>query len=236
MKKIGLIGGISWTSTLDYYRFFNQGINSKLGGLNSAECIIYSLNFSDVQNKGWTNSFDLIFDACKSLVSSNVDAIVLCANTAHLFADEIQEKIDIPIIHIASATAKEINRRKLNKVGLLGTKFTMEMGFYRDKLKEYDIETIIPSDKKDIEIIQNIVKNELGKGIVTKESKERFINYANKLVERGAEGIVLGCTEIPMLIEQKDFNFPVFDTTKIHVENMINFAVESEKPVANKRI
>jgi len=233
MKKIGLIGGISWTSTLDYYRLFNQCINSKLGGLNSAECIIYSLNFSDVQNKGWTNSFDLIFDACKSLVSSNVDAIVLCANTAHLFVDEIQEKIDILIIHIASATAKEINKRKLSKVGLLGTKFTMEMGFYRDKLKEYDIETIIPTDIKDIEIIQDIVKNELGKGIVTKKSKEKFINYANKLVEKGAEGIVLGCTEIPMLIEQKDFNFPVFDTTKIHVEGMINFALESENLVAN---
>ncbi|PKG44119.1 aspartate/glutamate racemase family protein [Psychroflexus sp. MES1-P1E] len=226
MKKIGLIGGISWTSTLDYYKFLNQGINLKLGGLNSAECIIYSLNFSDVQNKGWTNSFDLIFDACKSLVSSNVDAIVLCANTAHLFADEIQEKIDIPILHIATATAKEINRKKLRKIGLLGTKFTMEMGFYRDKLKKYDIETIIPTDEKDIEIIQNIVKNKLGKGIVTKDSKEKFINYANKLVERGAEGIVLGCTEIPMLIKQKDFNFPVFDTTKIHVESIIKFALE----------
>lgn len=226
MKKIGLVGGISWTSTLDYYKFLNQGINLKLGGLNSAECIIYSLNFSDVQNTGWTNSFDLIFDACQSLVSSNVDAIVLCANTAHLFADEIQGKIDIPILHIASATAKEINRKKLRTIGLLGTKFTMEMGFYRDKLKEYDIETIIPTDEKDIETIQNIVKNELGKGIVTKDSKEKFINYANKLVERGAEGIVLGCTEIPMLIEQKDFNFPVFDTTKIHVESIIKFALE----------
>jgi len=234
MKKIGLVGGISWTSTLDYYKYLNQGINSKLGGLNSAQCIIYSLNFSDIQNKGWTNSFDLIFDACKNLVSSNVNAIVLCANTAHLFADEIQEKIDIPIIHIASATAKEINRKKLSKVGLLGTKFTMEMDFYRNKLKEYSIETIIPTDKKDVEEIQDIVKNELGKGIVTKESKEKFINYANKLVERGAEGIVLGCTEIPMLIEQKDFNFPVFDTTKIHVENIIDFALESENLVAHK--
>ena len=210
MKKIGLIGGISWTSTLDYYRFFNQGINSKLGGLNSAECIIYSLNFSDVQNKGWTKSFDLIFNACKSLVSSNVDAIVLCANTAHLFADEIQEKIDIPIIHIASATAKEINKKKLSKVGLLGTKFTMEMGFYRDKLKEFDIGTIIPIDKKDIEIIQNIVKNELGKGIVTKESKKKFINCANKLVERGAEGIVLGCTEIPSAWQKTKFQHLVY--------------------------
>ena len=234
MKKIGLVGGISWTSTLDYYKYINQSINERLGGLNSAECIIYSLNFADIQDRGWTNSYDLIFNACKSLVSSDVDFIVLGANTAHLFADEIQEKINIPIIHIAAATAKEINRKKLSKFGLLGTKFTMEMDFYRDKLKECGIETIVPTDKKDIEEIQNIVKNELGKGIVTKESKKKFIDYAYTMVERGAEGIVLGCTEIPMLIEQKDFNFPVFDTTKIHVESIINFALESEKPGANK--
>ncbi|WP_036379304.1 aspartate/glutamate racemase family protein [Muricauda sp. MAR_2010_75] len=233
MKKIGFVGGISWTSTLDYYKYLNQGINEKLGGLNSAECIINSLNFSDIQNKGWTNSFDLIFGACKNLVSSNVDAIVLCANTAHLFADKIQSKIDIPIIHIGEATAIEIKKEKLNKVGLLGTKFTMEMDFYRNKLKEYNIETIIPSEKKDVEEIQDIVKNELGKGFVTKESKKKFIGYANGLIERGAQGIILGCTEIPMLIGQEDFKLPVFDTTKIHVESIINFALDIEKPVAN---
>ena len=230
MKKIGLVGGISWTSTLDYYKYINQGINEKLGGLNAAECVIYSLNFSDIQNKGWTNSFDLIFDACKNLVSSNVDAIVLCANTAHLFADEIQSKIDIPIIHIAEATAKEIKKEKLSKVGLLGTKFTMEMDFYRNKLKEYNIEIIIPSDKKDIEEIQNIVKNELGRGFISKGSKEKFIGYTNGLFERGAQGIILGCTEIPMLIGKKDFKSPVFDTTKIHVESIINFILDVEKP------
>ncbi|RDY61707.1 aspartate/glutamate racemase family protein [Flagellimonas nanhaiensis] len=234
MKKIGFVGGISWTSTLDYYKYFNQGVNEKLGGLSSPECIIHSLNFSDIQERGWTNSFDLIFDACKNLVSHNVDAIVLCANTAHLFADEIQSKIDIPIIHIAEATAIEIKKEKLHKIGLLGTKFTMEMDFYRKKLKEYDIETIVPSDKKDIEDIQNIVKNELGKGLVTKESKKKFIQYANALIERGAEGIILGCTEIPMLINQKDFKIPVFDTTKIHVESVINFTLDSvEKSTDN---
>lgn len=226
MKKIGLVGGISWTSTLDYYKYINEGINQRLGGLNSAECLIYSLNFSDVQNRGWTESFDLIYEACKSLVSSNVDAIVLGANTAHLFADEIQSKINIPIIHIAEATAKEVKKQKLNKVGLLGTKFTMEMDFYKDKLKEYGIETIIPSEKKDIEEIQNIVKNELGKGIIDEGSKLKFVGYSNKLIEQGGEGIILGCTEIPMLIGQKDFNFPVFDTTTIHVKSIINFALD----------
>ncbi|WP_425657533.1 aspartate/glutamate racemase family protein [Tenacibaculum ascidiaceicola] len=225
MKKIGLVGGISWTSTLDYYKYINEGINQRLGGLSSAECLIYSLNFSDVQNKGWTNSFDLIYNACTNLASSNVDAIVLGANTAHLFADEIQSKINIPIIHIAEATAKEIKKEKLSKVGLLGTKFTMEMDFYKNKLKENNIETIIPSEKKDIEEIQHIVKNELGKGIVTSQSKLKFRRYANDLIEQGAEGIILGCTEIPMLIGQSDFDFPVFDTTKIHVESIIDFAL-----------
>ncbi|WP_440120881.1 aspartate/glutamate racemase family protein [Tenacibaculum sp. Ill] len=225
MKKIGLVGGISWTSTLDYYKYINEGINQRLGGLSSAECLIYSLNFSDVQNKGWTNSFDLIYNACTNLASSSVDAIVLGANTAHLFADEIQSKINIPIIHIAEATAKEIKKEKLSKVGLLGTKFTMEMDFYKNKLKENNIETIIPSEKKDIEEIQHIVKNELGKGIVNNQSKLKFRRYANDLIEQGAEGIILGCTEIPMLIEQNDFEFPVFDTTKIHVKNIIDFAL-----------
>ncbi|KAB7530411.1 amino acid racemase [Flagellimonas olearia] len=225
MKKIGLVGGISWTSTLDYYKYINQSINEKLGGLNSAECIIYSLNFSDIQDRGWTNSYDLIFNACKSLISNNVDCIVLCANTAHLFADEIQSKLGTPIIHIASATAEEIEKQKLREVGLLGTKFTMEMDFYRNKLKEYNIGTIVPSEKKDIEEIQHIVKNELGRGIINRESKLKFIRFANELIERGAEGLILGCTEIPMLIDQKDFDFPVFDTTKIHVEGIVNFAL-----------
>ncbi|TDQ30185.1 aspartate/glutamate racemase family protein [Tenacibaculum caenipelagi] len=227
MKKIGLVGGISWTSTLDYFKYINEGINQRLGGLNSAECLIYSLNFSDVQDKGWINSFDLIYNACTNLVASNVDAIVLGANTAHLFADEIQSKIDIPIIHIAEATAKAIKEEKLSKVGLLGTKFTMEMDFYKDKLKESNIEPLIPLEKKDIEDIQHIVKNELGKGVVNKESKLKFIRYANELINRGAEGIILGCTEIPMLISQNNFDFPVFDTTKIHVENIIDFALNS---------
>ena len=232
MKKIGLVGGISWTSTLDYYKYINEGVNQRLGGLNSAECLIYSLNFSDVQNRGWKASYDLIYEACKSLVSSNVDVIVLAANTAHLFADEIQSKINIPLIHIAEATAKEIKKQGLKKVGLLGTKFTMEMDFYKDKLKEYGIETIIPSDKKDIEEIQRIVKDELGKGTICQGSKLRFIKYSNKLIEQGAEGIILGCTEIPMLIGQKDFDFPVFDTTRIHVDSIVDFALDAKKSVA----
>lgn len=232
MKKIGLVGGISWTSTLDYYKYINEGVNQKLGGLESVECILYSLNFADIQRKGWTNSFDLIYNACKSLVSSGVDAIALCANTAHLFADEIQSRINVPIIHIVSSTANAIKKDKLRTVGLLGTKFTMEMDFYRQKLEENNIAVLIPEGKTAIDTIQHIVKEELGKGIVTEKSKKQFMQFSEQLIERGAEGIILGCTEIPMLIGKDDFTVPVFDTTKIHVRSILAFILDTEKPTA----
>ncbi|WP_052331447.1 aspartate/glutamate racemase family protein [Echinicola vietnamensis] len=225
MKKIGIVGGISWTSTLDYYKYINEGINHRLGGLHAAECVIYSLNFSDIQKVGWVNSFDLIYNACEKLISCHVDAIVLGANTAHLFADEIQAHLDVPIIHIAEATAKAIKKENLSKVGLLATKFTMEMDFYKDKLLQNNIETIIPAENKDVETIQYILKNELGKGIVSEASKRKFIRFAEMLVDRGAQGIVLGCTEIPMLIHPSDVGFPVFDTTKLHVEQIVEYAI-----------
>lgn len=144
LKRVGLVGGISWISTLDYYEFLNKGINKKLGGLNFAECIIYSLNFADVQEKKWENSYDLLLNACQSLKRSGVDAIALCANTAHLFADKLQEDIQLPFIHIVTETAKTLNKNGLKTVGLLGTKFTMEMDFYRDKLQAHGITVLIP--------------------------------------------------------------------------------------------
>jgi aspartate racemase len=225
MKKIGLIGGVSWTSTLDYYRYINEGINQELGGLNSAECIIYSLNFGDIQKVGWQNSYQLLYNASKSLKQSGVEVIVLCANTAHLFAEEIQEKIGLPIINIATETAAAVKKEGINKVGLLGTKFTMEMDFYRNILEENGIEVIIPENQHTRDYIQYIVKEELGKGIITKEAKVQFKNISQELIKKGAEGIILGCTEIPMLIHQNDFYFPVFDTTKIHSQTVIDFAL-----------
>lgn len=226
MKKIGFVGGISWTSTLDYYEKFNQGINERLGGLNSGKCVVYSLNFADIQDVGWLNSFELIYNACKSLTESKVDGIVLCANTAHMFADQIEKSLQTPIIHMVSATATKISETKLNRVGLLGTRFTMEMDFYKKKLKEFAVETIVPGNESEIEEIHRIVKDELGKGIVLNNSKEILMNYALRLIELGAEGIILGCTEIPLILSQKDFNVPVFDTTKIHVESIIDFALQ----------
>jgi aspartate racemase len=225
MKKIGLVGGMSWVSTLDYYKFINEGINEKLGGLHFAECIIYSLNFGDIQEKGWVNSYELLLNACESLQRSGADALVLCANTAHLFADPLQEKTGLPIIHIVTETAKAVTQRGLVKVGLLGTKFTMEMEFYRKKLEEHGLEVLIPENQETREYIQYTLKEELGRGVIKAETKQRYISIVKELVERGAEGVLLGCTEIPMLLSQDDFSIPIFDTTKIHSEAIIKYAL-----------
>ncbi|KAB2880893.1 aspartate/glutamate racemase family protein [bacterium] len=225
MKKIGLVGGVSWISTMDYYKFINEGVNEKLGGLNFAECIIYSLNFGDVQEKGWENSFELLLHACLSLKRSGVDAIVLCANTAHLFAADLEDKIKLPIIHIGTETAKAVKQQELAKVGLLGTKFTMEMEFYRKKLEENGLEVLIPEKQETRDYVQYTVKEELGRGVISPETKQNYISIVKDLVERGAEGIILGCTEIPMLIDQKDFSIPIFDTTKIHSRAIVEYSL-----------
>jgi aspartate racemase len=225
MKKIGLVGGISWTSTMDYYRFINEGINAQLGGLNFAECIIYSLNFGDIQAKGWVNAYELLLDACLSLKKSGAESIVLCANTAHLFADELQAEVQLTIIHIVTETAKAINKQGFKKVGLLGTKFTMEMDFYRKKLEEFGLEVIIPTKQATRDYIQHTVKEELGIGFINPDTKKNYITIVDELVELGAECIILGCTEIPMLISQADFTIPVFDTTKIHSEAIVRYVL-----------
>lgn len=225
MKKIGLVGGISWVSTIDYYKYINEGINAKSGGLNFAECIIYSLNFGDVQKSGWPNVFDLLLNACKSLKQNQVDAIALCANTAHLFAEQLQQQIQIPIIDIRIETAKAINKSGHKKVGLLGTKFTMEMGFYSDKLREYGLEILIPSEQETRNYIQQTVKEELGVGFINPDTKNIYLDIIKDLIHDGAECVVLGCTEIPMLINQQDIDIPIFDTTKIHCEAIVDYII-----------
>jgi aspartate racemase len=225
MKKIGLVGGISWVSTMDYYKFINEGVNSKLGGLNFAECIIYSLNFGDLQVKGWNNSFELLLNACEILKRSGVDSIVLCANTAHLFADKLQQTTGLPIIQIGVETAKAVTKQGFKKVGLLGTKFTMEMDFYRNKLEEYGLEVLIPEKQETRDYIQHTLKEELGIGLINPDTKTNYISIIKELVDCGAECIILGCTEIPMLISQDDFAIPIFDTTKIHCQAIIQYVV-----------
>jgi aspartate racemase len=187
--------------------------------------LIYSLNFGDVQEKGWDNSFDLLLNACESLKKSGVEGIVLCANTAHLFAEELEAKIGLPVIHIVSATADEINKKGLKKVGVLGTKFTMEMDFFKSGLMANEIEPLIPENQNTRDFIQKTLKEELGRGIVKDETKSAYLSIIDELIKNGAEGIVLACTEIPMIISQKDVSIPIFDTTKIHSIAAVEFAL-----------
>ena len=227
MRKIGLIGGISWVSTADYYKLINEGINEKMGGLNFSECLIYSFNYSDIkknnETNNWDSTFEMLFKGCQFLKSGGAEAIVLCANTMHLIADRLEEAIDLPLIHIATATAVEIEKQEIKKVGLLGTKFTMELDFFTDKLKAKGIEAIIPESQDDKDFIHTTIFEELGRGLVTVETKKRYLEIANQLIERGAEGIILGCTEIPLVIKPEDLSVPVFDTTLIHSKAAIEF-------------
>ncbi len=228
MKKVGLIGGLSWVSTLDYYTFINKGVNAELGGLNFAEILIYSLNFGDIQFVTWPHSFHLLLTACESIKKAGAEAIVLCANTAHLFADRLEDEVGLPMIHIVSETAKVIQKTGLKKVGLLGTKFVMEMDFYKQKLEEYGLEVLVPEDQETRDYIQYTVKEELGAGVVRPETKQKYLKIVADLEKQGAECLILGCTEIPMLLSQEDFELPVFDSTKIHSEAIVDYILSSK--------
>lgn len=230
MKKIGLVGGISWVSTIEYYRYINEGVNAALGGTHSAECLIYSLNFDDIrknnETNNWEGNFNLIANACEQLKNGGAEAIVLCANTAHAVAEKVETRVQLPVIHIVTATASAINKIGLKKVGLLGTRPTMEMDFYRDKLREYGIESIIPESQATRDYIQETLGHELGKGIIKAETKQKYLSIIDQLIAAGAEGIILGCTEIPLLISQYDVDVPVFDTTKIHSQATVQFILQ----------
>ncbi|WP_431244858.1 aspartate/glutamate racemase family protein [Flavobacterium sp. P21] len=227
MRKIGLIGGISWVSTGDYYKLINEGINEKLGGLNFSECLVYSFNYADIKrnndNNDWDSTFEMLFKGCEFLKSGGAEAIILCANTMHLIADRLEEAIDLPLIHIATATAIEIQKQNIKKVALLGTKFTMELDFFKEKLTAKGIETIIPEKQEDKDFIHYTIFEELGRGLVTDETKKRYLEIANDLISKGAEGIILGCTEIPLVIKPEDVSVAVFDTALIHSKAAVNF-------------
>lgn len=229
MKILGLVGGISWVSTQDYYRYINEGVNEKLGDMNFARLIMHSMNYGEIKKNNdagdWDATFKLLADACENMKAGGAKGIVLCANTMHLLADRLEEKIQLPVIHIATATAEAIAAKGLNKVALLGTKFTMERTFFTDKLKAKNIEAIIPGDA-DREFIHWTIFEELGRGIISAETKARYISIIEKLVEQGAQGAILGCTEIPLLIKEGDVSVPAFDTTKIHADAAVKFMVE----------
>jgi aspartate racemase len=230
MKKIGLVGGISWVSTIEYYRFINEGINVALGGTNSAEIMIYSLNFEDIrrnnETNNWEGTFQLLSNAAEQLKRGGAEAILLGANTAHAVAERVEAAVQLPVIHIITATANAIKKQGLQKIGLLGTRPTMEMDFYKDKLRGYGIEPIIPESQETRDYIQQTLGLELGKGIIRAETKQAYLAIIDELIARGAEGIVLGCTEIPLLISQYDVDIPVFDTTKIHSQAAVEFMLQ----------
>jgi len=230
MKTIGLIGGMSWESSSVYYNIINETVKERLGGLHSAKCILYSVDFEEIaglQHQGeWEELTKLMINFAQQLERAGADFIVICTNTMHKMAEEVQDNINIPLLHIADATAEEIIKQGLRKPGLLGTKFTMEQDFYKQRLKEkYNLDVIIPSDT-DREIIDSVIYNELCLGIIKQSSKEKFKEIIKKLISIGADGLILGCTEIPLLISQKDVNAPIFDTTTIHSKAAVAFALK----------
>jgi aspartate racemase len=231
LKTIGLIGGMSWASSWEYYKILNEIMYEKLGGLHSAKILMYSIDFDELvslQSKGhWVEATNFIINACKVLEKAGADCILVCSNTGHEGAERIMSNISIPLLHIVDVTARQIVSMKLRKIGLLGTRFTMEKVFYKNRLKnEFGIEAVIP-DKEDREIIHKIIYEELCYGKINQSSKEICIQIINDLVDKGAEGIILGCTEIPLLIKQQDCSVPLFDTTRIHAKAAVDFALES---------
>jgi aspartate racemase len=231
MKTLGLIGGTSWVSTVDYYRVINSQVNESLGGLNSAKMLLYSVNqqeFRPATDSSGLEAFaDYLTGIAKRLESAGAECLVLCANTPHMAADMMQQKIGIPLIHIAEVTAKAILKRNLKNVGLLGTKMTMEQTFYKERLAKFGIETLVPGEPER-EYIHRTIMTELEKAILKDETRKGYLKIIDGLVERGAQGIILGCTEIPLLIKQSDCNIPVFDTTTLHAMAAVEFALSDE--------
>ena len=229
MKTIGLIGGMSWESTVTYYKIINETVKEKLGGLHSAKCILYSVDFQEIEecqaNGNWEKSGEILGEAAYNLEKAGADFIVICTNTMHKVVNQIKEKISVPILHIAEMTAEKILEKGLKNIALLGTKYTMEQDFYKSKLIEKGINVIIP-DKNDIEIINKVIYDELCLGIINSNSKKKFLEIVDKLRNKGAEGIILGCTEIGLLIKNEDTDVPLFDTAIIHAEQAAIYSIK----------
>ena len=230
MRTIGLIGGMSWESSQEYYRIINETVKERLGGLHSAKLIMYSVDFEEIerlQHQGkWKELTELMIDAAQRVEKAGAAFVVLCTNTMHKMADEVQKNIKIPLLHIADATAEKIKEKGLRKIGLLGTKFTMEEDFYKGRLKEkHGLEVIIPSEEER-QIVHDVIYKELCIGEIKQSSREQFKKIIQNLVSNGAEGIILGCTEIPLLIKQEDVEVPLFDTTMIHAKAAVEYAIK----------
>jgi aspartate racemase len=231
MKTIGLIGGTTWLSTIDYYRLINQKVNEKLGGESSALILLYSFDFAVMKKladeNNWNEISKKLCNIAPMLERGGADCLLLCANTLHIVAGDVRKIINIPLIHIAEETMLQIKNNGLKKVGLLGTRFTMEGNFFKDELSDNNIETIIPV-KEDRDFIHEKIFSELGKGIFTAETKKRYMEIISRLIDKGAEGIILGCTEIPLIIKEEDCTVQIFNTTLIHATAAVEFALSRD--------
>ena len=230
MKTIGLLGGMSWESTASYYRIINDEIKRRLGGLHSAQIVLYSLDFQGIENlqhqDRWDEAADILVDGARRIESAGADFLLICTNTMHKVAGRVESEIDIPLLHIADATGRQIHNRGFNKVALLGTRFTMEQAFYRGRLEErFDLEVLVP-DKAERELVHRVIYDELCLGSIRQTSREQFVGIIGGLADRGAEAVILGCTEIALLVDQKDTSMPLLDTTRIHAIAAVDEALE----------
>ena len=230
MKTIGMIGGMSWESSIEYYRIINQTVKEKLGGLHSAQSLMYSVDFAEIeilQNEGrWDEATQAMIEAAQHVEAGGADFVIICTNTMHKMADEVGAAIGIPLLHIADATAGAIKAQGLSKIGLLGTRFTMEEDFYRGRLVEkHGLEVLIP-EAEDREIVHRVIYDELVLGEIKPESREAYKGIIEKLIAEGAQGIILGCTEIGLLVKEEDSPVPIFDTAYIHAVAAVEYALK----------
>jgi len=229
MKNIGLIGGMSYQSTAHYYDLLNRLVNQRLGGHHSAKILLYSIDFAELSRRQfageWEQATEIVVDAAKRLERGGADFLLICANTMHISAPQVELAVRIPLLHIADATGERIVTQKLHRVGLLGTAFTMEMGFYKDRLRDrFALEVIVP-DAAERQLVQNIIFNELVSGVIKPESKAVLRDVIAALTRQGAQGVILGCTELMMIVDQSDSAVPLFDTTTIHCEAAVELAL-----------
>jgi len=229
LKIIGLIGGMSWESSLEYYRIINETTRNRLGGLHSAKSLMYSVDFAEIeilQHQGqWQEATQMMIEAAQHVERGGADFVVICTNTMHKMAEEVQKNISIPILHIADATAERVKAHKLRKVGLLGTRFTMEEDFYKGRLiQKHGLQVIIPT-AEDRAIVHRVIYDELVIGEINRTSRAQYQRIIDELVQQGCEGIVLGCTEIGLLVKETDSRAPLFDTTRIHAIAAVEYAL-----------
>jgi aspartate racemase len=227
MKTIGLLGGMSWESTIPYYRLINEGIKQQLGGLHSAKIILHSVDFHEIEacqsGNQWDKAGEMLADAAQGLEKAGAEGIVLCTNTMHKVADAIETRCSVPFLHIAEATGRAIEKQGMKRVALLGTRYTMEQDFYRGRLEsEFGLETLIP-DASERELINRIIFDELCLGSFTQPSRDAYLNVIERLAQQGAEGVIFGCTEIGLLVPVEQSPVPVFDTAAIHAADAVEF-------------